>query len=240
MIKVNLDSRCTLSSDEIEKAMAPKKQALWIKDVGVQDLTIDSATNLKKDGSEMVSVDPNWAPVVLTLSNTKGQKISHYLLTPIDGKNDYAFIRPGKTPSRLPFSKFVNFVKSVGADIQDFRKLVGLTDHYFGSCMKTNLIGKTVRANIQYQGLHIRYMGKQEDTGATQYQLFHWNNPYEIREGEVAPILTGYQACENHALGLGIEKSAIQPFPKIAEFERVGMASNVHEVSDESMAELPF
>lgn len=240
MIKVNLDSRCKLSSDEIAKAMAPKKQSLWIKDVGVQDLTVDSVTNRKKDGSEMVSVDPTWAPVVMTLSNTKGQKISHYLLTPIDATHDYVFNRPGKMPSNLPASKFKNFVASLGADVEDYTKLLGLTDHYFGSCLQTNLIGKTVRANIQYQGLHIRYMGKEASTGATQYQLFHWNDPYEIREGEVAPILTGYQACENHALGLGIEKSAIQPFPKISEFERIGVSATVHEVSDESMADLPF
>jgi hypothetical protein len=82
-------------------------------------------------------------------------------------------------------------------------------------------------------------MGK-NDEGLTQYQLFNWDRPYEVRDGEEAPILTGYEACENYAIGLGISKDRITPFPKIKEFEigaKTVAVGTVEEIGDEA---LPF
>jgi hypothetical protein len=217
MLNIKINSKAKLTKEELEAKSQPKKGGQWIKDVGEFDLTIDSVTNKNKKGAFIESKDPAWATVIVTYSNSKGQKITDLLNTPIDASGSFSYNRPGKEPDFRPLQRVCAFLEALGVQIEDHSKILGTIDHFFGANMEANLIGKTVKANVQYKGLNVRYMGK-NDEGATQYQLHNWENPYQIREGEVAPILTGYPACENHAVSLGLNKDNISPFPSIKDF----------------------
>ncbi len=242
MLNVKINSKAKMTADEIKQNAVVKKRGMWIKDRGIQDLTIDSITNKKKDGTEMTCVDPTWSPVLITLSNTKGQKITHYMLVPNDASRNFVFQAPNKDPNFKPLQKIVNFLTGLGVEIENYGRIVGLIDHFFGANIKANLVGQVVKADIQYQGLNINYMGKDNNKEHTLYQLFNWDRPYEIREGEEAPILTGYEACENHAISLGIKKENITPFPKIKEFLEGSSSLKTTTLSDDGAEsdDLPF
>lgn len=241
MLKIKLNSSSQMTAEQIAAVRKPKSR--WIKDTGVQTVTIDEVTNLKKDGTPIASKDPNWATLKIVVSNTKGEKLTDLISVPLTGDHDFLYQVPGKDPSSNAFIKLCSFLDGLGVAVSDKTSILTALDFFFGDSCQENLIGSTMNVDIQYRGLNIRYVGKDAE-GKPQYQLHNWDRPYQLREDsdEVAPIVTSYEACLNHALSIGVEKNNISGFPSIREIlpkqDKIELSSV--ESDSEVSEDMPF
>ena len=218
MRKVVIQKSVGLDKEELERAV--KKASgnnRWLKDPGTYTLVITDVISYRKTKPEKNSPDPTWDNYQIVLETTEGAKFNHFVKVPLTDKNNFRYLNP-KTPdakpTMFPFIIYVNFLKGLGIDTSDPSVIMPITDVIFGD-PEEYLLNAKLKVRVGYRGLHIRYVGKNEE-GQTMYQPYLNDAPY-VYDGVEVEACPGYAACENLLIGLGVDKGKLKAFPEILE-----------------------
>lgn len=215
MKKIVIQKNVDLDLDKIKEGVAKaSSRGFWIKNPGTYTLKI---VGVELKG---LAGDPTWTKYAVSYESTNGDKFNQLLLVPTTSKNEYVYHNkknPGAKPTHYIFVLYLEFLNGIGVDIdattEDLRDIDSITEQLWSN-PKENLIGATIKMDIGYKGLHVRYMGKNEDD-ETLFQAFNYDEPFAIEGQPPLGTCTSKQACINQLLAYGVEESKIKEFPEV-------------------------
>jgi hypothetical protein len=216
----DLKAKTSVSDEELRKKAS---QTRFLTKPGEYVLTIKD-----REITKINDKDPNWFNAMVQTESADGFQFRIYPLIPKTAANNFAFKSPTmKDPSDFAFQGIYKFLSGLGVQVEDFNDLPAICAELFqGSDM---IKEKQIRVVIGYKGIHIRYIGL-DDNGDATYQAYRDEEVFSIGEDEnkqVSPILPDRDAVLNWLLGLNIEEKKISKFPEILKYLKAPQQINV-------------
>lgn len=234
MKKIFVQKSVGLDAEALKNKLKTEgKRSFWLRKPGTYTFTISEIEDRGQAG------DPNWRSFKFVLETTDGEKINHFILVPKSEKNSFEYRNvkvPDAKPTLFPFINYLDFLKGVGIDVTDLSIIMSVTDAVFSDA-EAHLLNAKIKARVDYRGVNIRFIGKDED-GSNLYQAHLNTKPYEA-EGEVLEPCKSIDACKNQLISLGVPEKKISGFPDIQEiFEGEPLFEITEE--EETNTAIPF